>query len=145
MGVGDSKAVAPEKGNSANLALDQRAVDSYYEQQRRLIGHVRENCIEWPTIAVLPELQDRGIGKLITQHVGQKITDEFNVLSICDASQRGLPLYLKHLYKSRIVGHIHMPAKTIEDGTRVGAIKELPELLVPVLVWESRTFTSSKI
>ena len=128
--------IKPRSEELSNRAEAPATAKAFYDEEKAIIGEkVLENAIECKTLAVLPEFQRLGIGKKVISWMFERATKDGAVI-FCDASSKGIELYLRHGLK--VVGHVTLPGKSVaieRDNEPDSTCINLPELSVPVLCW----------
>ncbi|KAL4887761.1 hypothetical protein BDV59DRAFT_212189 [Aspergillus ambiguus] len=118
--------LAMEEREIPNRAVSKENIANFYNEERQILGDLG-NSVECPTLAVLPEFQYMGFG-CRTFEYAQKIIWEKGMELVFDASQAGLPLYLKR--GATVEGYVHLKSKL----ERIGNLEAtLPEVSVPVM------------
>jgi hypothetical protein len=93
----------------------------------RIIGDMG-NVIYGDTIAILPELQGRGYGKLFMKKFFDIADQQQADIAACSTAE-GFPLYLKLGFQ--VIGHVKLDGKTIIGKN--GSVIQIPELVVPII------------
>jgi hypothetical protein len=91
-----------------------------------LVGSM-DNVIYGDTLAISPEFQGRGYGKLFLKLF--EIADKQQTDIAACSTAEGYPLYLRS--SVQVIGHVQLKMKRITDGD--GIVTQIPELEVPII------------
>jgi GNAT superfamily N-acetyltransferase len=97
--------------------------------------------LDFKTLAVLPEYQRRGVGERLLEYAGCRAYEE-GIPIFGDATEKGLPLYLKN--GGKLIGRVVLEEQIIEQRGKAEPIK-IRRLEMPVLRWDADWLSKERL